>query len=111
MEVLQRVDYRKLWSKIQLQCSVADGCKINQHHASMCFLQRDRGIHGGGGGAGSALGVEKSKNTGLAGTSLGTTQRCREPGEGLNQCFAARGIIQKLTRSGTHGRDNVRRLV
>jgi hypothetical protein len=89
MQVLQGVDERELRPQIQLQGGVADGSEIHQHHASVSFLQGDGGIHGGGGGAGSALGVQKSEDAGLAGAALRAAQGGGEAGKGFDQGFAA----------------------
>ena len=111
MQVLQRIDQRELRPQIQLQGGMADGSEIHQHHAPVSLLQGDGGIHRGGGGAGSALGVQKSEDAGLAGTALRAAQRGREASEGFDQGFAAGGMIQKLARAGSHGGNNVRGLV
>jgi len=73
VQILQGVDQCELRAEIQLQRGVADGGEVHQHHAPVSFLQGDSGIHRGGGGAGSALGVQKSEDSGLARAALRPT--------------------------------------
>src|SRR5580658_6112617 len=98
MQILQSIDQRKLRPQIQLQSSMANRSKINQHHAPMRLLYRDGGVHSGGSSTGPTLGVQKSKDTRLARTALCPAQRRREARERFDQSLAAGIVIQKLAR-------------
>src|SRR5271167_1433554 len=107
MEILQGINQGKLRAQIQLQSGVTDGSEIHQDDAAMGLLQRDGGIDSGGGSSGSALRIQKSEDTRLAGAALRAAERGGETSEGLDQCFTAGGMIQELTGAGSHGRDDV----
>ena len=86
---------------------MTNGGEIDENNAAVRLLQGDSCVDGSGGSAGSALGVEKSEHARLAGAALGAAQGCGKAGKGFHQGFAAGGIIEEFTGSGTHGGDNI----
>ena len=111
MQILQSIHQGELRPKIQLQGSVADGSEIHQHDTAVSLLQCDSCIYRGRGGTDSALGVEKSKHTGLARAALRPAQCGRKARESLKQRLTAGVVIEKLARARPHRGHNVRRLV
>ena len=87
---------------------MANGREVDQDDAALRLLQRQRRIHGGGGGASATFGAEKCKNTRLACPAASASPGGTETGESLEERRRTSRVIQILARASTHAGNDSR---